>query len=417
MMTLYSRGIALSEMVADCDEVSNVSVRDARAGRKMQKGARHGGIGHSIVEVHCDLENMRRVCCEDKMAEQSGITVRINEAVVQLHTDYAPLNDYVETLLSRIRADGEAPNVTSELQWVSKTPLGRKPAPLGSALPEVAYGVHGKDGRVGINYVPGFPGLSAEIEGTGPVSMSARLINRWPADWLRSAVGRYAPGYFPTRLMYHAVYVPAAWYLGNAHRRFWVHSAAVVRGNRALLVGGLAGIGKSTLCLHLMQEDGFTLLSDDLVFYDDARVYTCYEPVRVLADEASDGPEMTGGAEREMGDKRAGELEELVIGNARAGMLVLPRFGSVTQLRELDHATAAHRLYTASRLAAQVTEFDYYGTVLSSYHRDDDWFPLQLGNLRRLLEGVPCFELEMHRADGPGKTYELVREVVDDVLG
>ena len=350
------------------------------------------------------------------MAESRTTSVRINEAVVQLTTDYAPLTDYVENLLSRIRVDGEEPNVVSELRWVTKAPLQRIAPPPGADLPAVAYGVRGSGETVGIDYVPGFPGLAATFEGTGPVRMHARLINRWPADWLRAALGRYAPGYFPTRLMYHAVYVPAAWYLGCAHRRFWAHAGAVVRDDEALLVGGFAGIGKSTLCLRLMREADFRLLSDDLVLYDTERVYTCYEPVRVVAGSAAAHQGIAVDQERAMGNKSAGELEDLVIGSARPTVLLLPRFGDETRLRELDWETAANRFYTTSRLAAQVSEFDYYATVLSSCHRDDDWFALQLRNLRELLKDVQCFELQMRRADGPEKTFELVREVVDDAF-
>lgn len=347
------------------------------------------------------------------MPATEAMLLKINEAVVQVSSNHAPLMSFLRSLLSRVEVEGKAPDVQSHLEWLSRWPLGRRGAPLGGDLSQVAAGVYGQDDVVGIPYVPGFPGFSARYQGTERLQVSAQLTYQVPWDRLRILLRRYAPSYFVTRLMYHVVYVPAAWYLGRNLGRFWFHAGAVTRGEKALLVGGLAGIGKSTLCLRLIEDEQFELLSDDLLLYDEREVHTCYEPVRVLDPAQKDAQQ---GPLRAMGDKYAFEMPEQLLRSARPAMLILPRFGPRTSLEELDSPSAADRLYATSRLAAQVSEFDYYATILSTYFEIDDWYSRQVEQLRTLLDDVACFALYLSRDDGPEKAYEAVREAADAIF-
>jgi len=347
------------------------------------------------------------------MSATESMLLKMNEAVVQVSSNHAPLMGFLRSLLSRIEVEGETPDVRSHLQWVCRTPLGRRRAPLGGELSQVAAGVYGQDDVVGIPYVPGFPGFSARYQGAEQLQVAAQLIYQVPWDRLRALLGRYAPNYFLTRLMYHVVYVPAAWYLGRNLSRFWFHAGAVTRGDKALLVGGLAGIGKSTLCLRLIEDDQFELLSDDLLFYDEREVHTCYEPVRLLDPTSKEGQQARLLA---MGNKYAFEMPQQLLRSARPTMLVLLRFGPCTRLEELASAKAAERLYATSRLAAQVSEFDYYATVLCTYFEIDDWYSRQMEQLRGLLSDVACFVLYLSRDDGPEKAYEAVREAANGIF-
>ncbi len=345
------------------------------------------------------------------MAEKTSIAVRINEAVVQMSSNNQPLMDFLHAVLGKINAEGQSPNVRADLDWVRDLPLTRKRPPLGRELPQAAINVHALGDTVGIPYVPNFPGFSVRYQDGDSLEVSGQLNYQTVWDGLRSVLGRYTPNYFPTRLMYHMLYFPAAWYLGRYLSIFWVHAGAVVRDGKALVIGGLPGCGKSTLCLRMVGNGDFSLLSDDLLFYDRGQMHTCYEPVRV-DDPAQADSEVVA----RMGEKSAFEVAGQVLGSGRPEMLVLPRFAETTALQPLSSQAAADRLYTTSRLAAQVAEFDYYATILSSYFELDDWYPRQQQQLRQLLAEVACFSLHLSRDEGPDKAYQAVMEAADGIF-
>ncbi|MFO7948407.1 MAG: hypothetical protein R6V19_16515 [Armatimonadota bacterium] len=316
------------------------------------------------------------------------------------------------SLLRRIVVDSDRPDVEVDLAWRWNLPGSAGGPPITSGLDEVALDLFGSENTVALPDVPGFPGFSVCYTCDERVQVRAKLHFRIPWDFLRCALRRYNPTYYPSRLLYHALYFPAAWYLGSRFSRFWIHAAGLVRDGRAIVVGGLPGIGKTTLCTRLMLDGEFSLLSDDLLFYSDDEVATCYEPVRISEPpEAFDDLEQVG----RLSDKPAFDINNLQIGSAEPAGVILPRFGSEAKAEQIPSRSAAHRLYATSRTAAQVGEFDFYGRMLSAYFEMDDWFPRQVAQLETLLEDVPCFAVTLDRQAGPEPAHEMISEIVDDI--
>ncbi|MFP3904862.1 MAG: hypothetical protein ACLFWB_11525 [Armatimonadota bacterium] len=316
-------------------------------------------------------------------------------------------------LLRRIVVDSDRPDVEVDLAWRWNFPGSAVGPSITAGLHQVALDLFGSANTVALPNVPGFPGFSIRYTCQKRIHVRTELNFRIPWDFLRCALRRYNPTYYPSRLLYHALYFPAAWYLGSRFSRFWIHAAGLVRNGRAVVIGGLPGIGKTTLCTRLMLEGEFSLLSDDLLFYSDGEVATCYEPVRMSEPpEAFDDLEQVG----RLSDKPAFDTSDLQIDSAEPAGVILPRFGSEAKAEQIPSRSAAHRLYATSRTAAQVGEFDFYGRMLAAYFEMDDWFPGQIAQLETLAENVPCFAVTLDRRAGPEPAQEMISEIVDDVI-
>jgi hypothetical protein len=347
------------------------------------------------------------------MSDTRIVAVNLCGVVLEVRSNYAPFIEFVASRLARIVVKDEPAEVHAELNWLREFPWGKKTPPIGTELPAVAINIHGSEHEVGIPSVPGFPGFSAKYDCQESLQVTGQLNYQVVWDSLRQRLGRFVANYFSTRLMYQMVYFPAAWHLGDSLNRFWFHGGAVECGGKALIIGGLAGIGKSTLLLRLMDDGEFAFVSDDLLFYDSEVVYACYEPVRLTSVSEAPAKLSAVGA---IGDKPAFEVQHQVTDAVIPRMLVLPRFGDTTCIEELPSSAAAQRLYTSSRLAAQVAEFDYYATILSTFFGMDDWYPRQTQQLQDLLCDTACYALQMRRDDGPAKAYKILREAADGIF-
>ncbi|HKY33757.1 MAG TPA: hypothetical protein VJV23_14600, partial [Candidatus Polarisedimenticolia bacterium] len=153
--------------------------------------------------------------------------------------------------------------------------------------------------------VPGFPELtmSFELSGHLPPRLRVGAACAYEPRGLGRRLEYLRPGRADRKrnrlffkLMYHAVYYPIAWYLRRTRGWGWLHASAVtLPGGAAVLLAGMGGVGKSTLGLTLLSRPGARLLSDNLLFHDEQRIYACPEPVRLdasaLAGVAASGVE------------------------------------------------------------------------------------------------------------------------------
>jgi len=141
-----------------------------------------------------------------------------------------------------------------------------------------------------------------------------------------------------------------------------IHAAVIAREDRAIILPGEPGAGKSTLCAALINR-GFRLLSDEITLIDDhgARITPIPRPVSlknasieviraftgdaVLTDPAHD---TTKGSVAHL--KPPGDSVRLAQVPARPAALIFPRYvaGAPTRLNEIGKAEALMRLVSLS---------------------------------------------------------------------
>jgi hypothetical protein len=215
-------------------------------------------------------------------------------------------------------------------------------------------------------------------------------------------------------LLRYLVHFPIAWHLERTRGWALLHASAVVRGDRALLVAGPGGAGKTTTCLALAARAGMTLLGENLLLCDGARVHPVEEPIRLTEEGLAllgedfrrlQPIELEGGLKR----KRLFGLPRSAAAAAAPAALFLPRFAQPGYARRLEPAVACELLEASNRLTLELSDYAWYAAALDLLWPQPGTARGRLRVLERLTSATPCWALGIDRAAG-------VEPVVDRVL-
>ena len=80
-------------------------------------------------------------------------------------------------------------------------------------------------------------------------------------------------------LYYYLILMPLFYYLEHFNQTFLLHASSVAINGNGIILSGLGGIGKSTFSLGTLALKDSRFLSDNLIFFDDKKIYSCPEPI------------------------------------------------------------------------------------------------------------------------------------------
>lgn len=210
------------------------------------------------------------------------------------------------------------------------------------------------------------------------------------------------------------VHYPIAWQLERTRGWTLLHASAVLRGDRAVLVAGPGGCGKTTTCLALVVRAGMSLSSENLLLCDGDEVFPVEEPIRL--DEpglALLGADLGGleAVEIEGGLKRKRMLRlpaARAQHGARPEAIFFPRFARRGFVRRLEPEIACELLEASNRLALELADYAGYASALALLWPRPGAARARLAVIERLTASVPCFALGIDRSAGIGPVVERV---------
>ena len=213
----------------------------------------------------------------------------------------------------------------------------------------------------------------------------------------------------------YLVQFPIAWHLARTRGWALMHASAVAAGDRAVLVAGLGGSGKTTTCVALMAQAGMTLLTENLLFSDGAAVFPLPEPIR-LTDESL--TLLTGRAREALVpiDLR-GALSRKTLFRlpspatarpVRPAAIFLPQFADRGFVRPVPADEACELLAATNRLALEIDNYEWYAAALDLLWPQAGNAERELQALRRLTATTPCYVLGIDRAAGVGAVVDSI---------
>lgn len=213
-------------------------------------------------------------------------------------------------------------------------------------------------------------------------------------------------------LVYYAVYYPVWWHLEAAAAAHPLHAAAVAFGDRALVLAGLPGGGKSSLALGLLGTNGGELLSDNVILHSGTQVQGCFEPLLL---DARTRALVTGAGQlaplgrRHMWDREAFHVTHRVGAVVPARILLLGR-GHETRLEPLDPRLCARLLLAVNEAAKEVRRYHVLAAILGMAETDAlAGVAERAAQLERLCATVPCHRLVV-REGAPSEALALLTE-------
>jgi hypothetical protein len=217
-------------------------------------------------------------------------------------------------------------------------------------------------------------------------------------------------------LMSWFVFFPLAWYLEHQRGIYLMHASGIDVEGQGVLIGGVGGVGKTTTGVSLLAQPGTRLVSENLVFYDAERIYSCYEPIRL--DDAS--VELLGErrqilARADIPDganhKNLYHVRRHAVTDAvPVAALFVPRFTRHSFVRPLPVDRCMELLLAFNTLTREVNDYQWFAATLDVAWPTPRSLERRAATLRALLERARCYEIGIDRSQGIEPVVRAVLE-------
>lgn len=220
-------------------------------------------------------------------------------------------------------------------------------------------------------------------------------------------------------LMSWFVFHPLAWYLEHFRGLYLMHASGLDIGGHGVVIGGVGGVGKTTTGVSLLAQEGTRLVSENLVFYDAERIYSCYEPIRlddqsvdILGDRRSilaDCAIPDGANHKNVYHVRRSAISESVAATA----VFVPRFTHRGYVRGLEADRCMELLIAFNELTREVNDYRWFAATLDVAWPVARSLERRAAALRGLLERCSRWELGIDRSLG---VEPVVRTILERTL-
>ena len=346
------------------------------------------------------------------------VTLEMQGVRLQLRSDHQELIDYVPMHLPDHIVEGGDPKITLDVQW-------REGEGIDSEL--TFPGQENLD-RLGKRLLAG----PNTLVWTNTLRMK-NLVLRFElqGDHLHiDAIYHYNPRQKKAEeqpnyrfrkmfsLMSWFVYMPMAWYLEHFRGLYLMHASGLDINGRGVVIGGVGGVGKTTTGVSLLAQ-GARLVSENLIFHDDQRLYSCYEPIRLddnsveILGERRDILKVAAIPE---GSNHKNlyqvDRQKAVVESVEATALFLPRFANEGHVRPLEVEDCMERLIAFNDLTREVNDYYWFAATLNVLWATPQSLQKRAATLKALLERVSCWELAIDRSQGIPPVVRAIQERV-----
>jgi hypothetical protein len=180
------------------------------------------------------------------------------------------------------------------------------------------------------------------------------------------------------------------------HQCVALHASVVASGDRAVVLTGLNGCGKSGLALHLVARHGYGYLSDNygLIDIKCRRALTFPEPLRLGDRERESAAGFFTGEDRAFGKWQMLPNPQIMRSDAKVGCLVHTVIGERFEVSPISPDVFSRRLESLHRYLGETPEYSWLQIYFLWKHGKD--LAAIVEDLRfELCHAVPCYQLTL----------------------
>jgi len=362
------------------------------------------------------------------------VTIWIQGVRVAFSSNFEPLNSFarshfsagetgINTMPGTSLPEAKA-EVEAHLEWIEGVPPKKEYAEVPPGRMRLDRDIEIGKGEIAWSRIDDFSDLQLRFSLAENhlrlVGQHFFLLGRTPLrdqmkkTWYRKRLPTLRKKRFST-LLYYMIYYPSFWWL-QRQGLFPLHAGAVDLAGTGIVFCGLPGCGKSTLSLASLSLPGARLLSDNIIFFDREKVFSCPEPV--LVDDQSLKLIGKGGSLlHPLGRRHVYDRSWYHVDPGRLVDHTIPRLfffvglGQKTTLRPLLGEEAYQRFDSANCIAQEMRRYLVYRSVLglSANHLCKNGAHDRV--LHALLSQGRCYELTVGWGDGLAKALELVNSL------
>ena len=348
------------------------------------------------------------------------LTLRMGGLILQLNTNYVIYFNYLKTYFGKVEVAGDCQKnhhvcINIHLQNES---FNKDFSRLKESFDGVMIGPStfvAKDRVVTIRKVNKKRKILFDYKIKGEeLHLTAYLCRKAFKDFVRYNIFGKAQDDLFFFITYPILYYPVFWYLEYFKHTHVLHASAVKCNNIGVIICGLEGIGKTSLALSLLQEKDSCFLSDNLIFYDDKKVYPCHELTRI--HKGDNEKIWKGKFEKINVSKVAKDFYSPISIEGTEGLrpkvLIFPQFSSKFIVKEISKSEAASKAIILSGIPAELNNYIEYNSLYNWVVPEFNSSGSKLSTLRDLLVDVRCYEVGMPKSDGLERNSERVKEII-----
>jgi hypothetical protein len=360
----------------------------------------------------------------------SVLPIQIQGVRVKFSSDLEPLNSFARSHFSeRQNTTLPAPGQTAieaHLEWIEGAPPKRRTNNFSTGKTRVDRDIEVGNGELAWLRIDDFLGLQlCFLLAENRLSLAGQhffflsqtsLRDQLKKKWHRNRLPSLRKKRFST-VLYYMIYYPVFFRL-ERQGLLPLHAAAVDLDGTGVVFCGLPGSGKTTLSLALLCLPEARLLSDNIIFYDKERVFSCPEPV--LVDDLS--LKLIGNASsvllplgtRHVFDRHWCHIDpDRLVDETVPRILLFVGLGAKTTLRPLSCAETYQRFASVNCIAKELRRYLVYRSVLGllspeSLHREHT----DQGIIGGLQQQGRCYELTVSSGDGVKRAIDMVNTLV-----
>ena len=346
------------------------------------------------------------------------VTVEMQGVQVQLRSEHQELIDYVPWHLPDHIVEGNNPQITLDIEWRD----GK------DADPVLEFEGQSKLDRIGKRLLAGpnslvwtntlrQKNLVLRFELQGEHLHIDAIYHYNP----RQKKAEEQPNYRFRKmfsLMSWFVYMPLAWYLEHFRGLYLMHASGLDLNGRGVVIGGVGGVGKTTTGVSLLAQ-GARMVSENLIFHDHQRLYSCYEPIRLddnSVEILGERRDILKRAEIPEGSNHKNlyqvDRTKAVVEEVPATSLFLPRFTSEGFVRPLDLEDCMERLIAFNDLTREVNDYYWFAATLNVLWPTPRSLQQRADTLKTLLQNITLWELGIDRTQGIPPVVQAIQERV-----
>ncbi|MBN2057329.1 MAG: hypothetical protein JW782_00845 [Candidatus Saganbacteria bacterium] len=248
------------------------------------------------------------------------------------------------------------------------------------------------------------------------LEISARPVRK---KGLKSKIGRLIrrrkTDYF--QLVRKLVIFPVFYLLEANCGIFLLHGSAVNHAGKAIVMAGLAGIGKTTLAIALTLKDpgGIRFLSDNFLLFDQDNIYPFPEHIRLHDDLRSFIPNTDRLGQpivRRFKRSHYALDGRLISGKVPPQVLFLPSLAREPYLREVPAHVAIDRLLLANDHVKEFHTYHYMGLLDYLNYGSGSLYARRLDTLKSLLSKIKSYEVGIAKGEKPYEWWERIQNVI-----
>ncbi len=216
---------------------------------------------------------------------------------------------------------------------------------------------------------------------------------------------------------YHAVYYPLFWYYERFLSAHILHSSCVSYEGKAVLLCGLEGIGKTSFSLSLLEENGVSFLSDNLIFFDANNVYPCFELMRL---HKSDTLKFLGGRFEKANAFRTQKdfyapASSIPQEGIKPFACIFLSFCPHMYMKEMTINEAVSNAILLSHLPAELNNYVEYRHLYNLLDLSVNPWKSQYSALKELLQNTKCYVVGLPKSDGLEKNSKRLKEIINSL--